>query len=235
MKKIILGLVLSLSISAVFACHIDPIGECDDNSYFITKIFNPNSIYHFIVNGDTVEIFTTGAIVTDSLFSLNVAAGTEVHMAYSYIGSNYIEYSSAISSTFTYAGCGALPVRISNFYVKKKTNSVIISFNEGDESDIKEYNILASRDAVSWDSIKTLPPGAKSYRIPISLGVSTLLLPFLVFFNRKKKWFGLLLFALIVFISCKKDTLVKSVPYKFFQIQTVHTSGDITLSEIKKI
>lgn len=91
MKKLLLGLALSLSISAVLACHIDPIGECDGNSYFITKIFNPNSVYNFIVSGDTVETFTTGLVVQDSVFSLHITAGTKVTMAYNYTGSTFIE------------------------------------------------------------------------------------------------------------------------------------------------
>ena len=137
MKKLFLGLVLSLSISAVFACHPEPIGQCEGQSYFITRLFNPNSIYHFIVSGDTIETFTTGAIVQDSVFSLTIPDGTEVLMAYNYIGSDFIEYSSAISYTSTYAGCGALPVRISNFYVKKKDNNVVVSFNADNEADVR--------------------------------------------------------------------------------------------------
>ena len=111
MKKLLLGLVLFLSISTVLACHPEPIGECDGNSYFITRVFNPNSIYHFIVAGDTIETFTTGSIVQDSVFSLPIPSGTEVLMTYNSIGSDFIEYSSAVSSANQYAGCGALEIK----------------------------------------------------------------------------------------------------------------------------
>ena len=142
MKKLLLGLVLPLSISTLFACHIDPFGKCEDQSYFITRIFNPNSIYHFIVAGDTMETFTTGSIVQDSVFSLTIPEGTEVLMAYNYIGSDFIEYSSAVSSTNQYAGCGALAIKFSSITTQRDGENVTVNFTNYDESEVLRYDIM---------------------------------------------------------------------------------------------
>ena len=85
MKKSIMGLMLPLISIATFACHIDPLGECSGSSYFITKLFNPNSQYVFTTAfGDTLLMFETGPVVIDSVIELAIPANTPVYMTYKY-------------------------------------------------------------------------------------------------------------------------------------------------------
>lgn len=242
MKKSILGLALALLTSALsFACTIIGIGDCSGKSYFITHNFNPNSIYKFWVTGtsDTLLTFTTGVNVSDSIFSLPVDAGASIEMAYNYIGSDFIEhYNPAIAANYEYAGCGALPVRISNFYVQKRNNSTVISFDAGNETNIKFYNIKASVDGKDWVQIGSIKAtGARHYSIPISAGLVASFIPLMLLFVNKKKWAVLASIALIiVFYSCKKEAIEKqNKDYKFFQIESVDNSGVGNLSEIKTL
>lgn len=238
MKKLILGLALSLSISAVFACHIDPIGECDGNSYFITRVFNPNSIYHFIVAGDTIETFTTGALVQDSIFSLPIASGTEILMAYNYIGSDFIEYSSATSSSSRYAGCGALAVQFSNVSTQRTEGGVKVNFTNYDESEVLRYDIMGSKDSKTWNKIQSIQPtGQHSYSIRLSALGAALLLPFLVFFKSKKirPLFYLLALMIVVLFSCQKESITKTDDYKFIRVDAVKVDGGVVSSEIKSL
>ena len=234
MKKIILGLVLSLSISAVFACHIDPIGECDGNSYFITRIFNPNSIYHFIVAGDTIETFTTGEVVQDSIFSLPISSGVEVLMAYNYIGSDFIEYSSAVSSSGRYAGCGALAVQFTNINAQRTSGGIKVNFTNYDEREVLRYDIKVSKDSkdwVLWQSIQ--PTGQHSYSIKLGALSIAFLLPFLVFFKSKKIRPLLYLALMIVIFSCTKEIRRdKITDYNLVKVDAVKIDT-IVSSEVK--
>lgn len=236
MKKIILGLALSLSISTLFACHIDPLGKCENQSYFITRIFNPNSIYHFIANGDTIETFTTGAIVTDSIFSLNVPGGTEIKMAYNYIGSDFVEYSTAISSSSPYAGCGALAVHFTKVSAVRESDGIKVSFTNEDESGVLRYDISMSEDGVNFDKLQSVPAtGQHNYSVKLGLTVA-FFLPFLVFFKSKKIRPLLFLLALmIVIFSCRKIVEHKNLKdYKIVKVDAVNVDGSI-ISEIKRI
>ena len=238
MKKIILGLALSLSISALFACHNDPLGECDSTSYFITRQFNPNSIYHFIVSGDTIETFTTGAVVQDSVFSLPIPAGTTVTMAYNYIGSTFIEYSSAVSSSDRYAGCGALYVNFTNVSTQRDGNNIKVNFTNYDESEVLRYDIMGSKDSKTWVKIKSIQPtGQHSYSIKLVALGAAFLLPFLVFFKSKKIRPLLYLLALMIVIlfSCQKESITKTDDYKFVRVDAVKVDGGIISSEIKSL
>ena len=251
MKKIILGLVLSLSISAVFACHIDPFGKCEDQSYFITRLFNPNSVYNFIVAGDTIETFTTGSIVQDSVFSLTIPSETEVLMAYNYIGSDFIEYSSAVSSTNQYAGCGALAIKFSSITTQRDGENVTVNFINYDESEVLRYDIMVSKnskDWVQWQSVQ--PTGQQSYSINLAskrvIVIAAFVLPFIFFVNKKsqrKARFKFLAYMLIlmsvVLFSCTKETgniaPIKLSDYSLVKINAVKVDGSIVSSEIKSL
>ena len=251
MKKIILGLVLSLSISALFACHIDPIGKCENQSYFITRIFNPNSIYHFIVTGDTIETFTTGSIVQDSVFSLPISAGTTVTMAYNYIGSTFIEYSSAVSSSDRYAGCGALAVQFANVSTQRDGNNIKVNFTNEDESEVLRYDIMLSKDGkdwVQWQSVQ--PTGQHSYSIRLTTEraakiITAFILPALFFVNKKsqrkarlKLLSYVLILMVVVLFSCTKETdsilPIKLSEYSLVKVNAVKIDGIIS-SEIKSL
>ena len=249
MKKLLLGLVLSLSISTVLACHIDPIGECDGNSYFITRIFNPNSVYHFIAAGDTIETFTTGSVVQDSVFSLPIPAGTEILMAYNYAGSDFIEYSSSTSADYQFAGCGALAVQFSNISAQRDGENVTVNFTNYDESEVLRYDIMVSKnskDWVQWQSVQ--PAGQQSYSINLAskrvIVIAAFVLPFIFFVNKKsqrKARFKFLAYMLIlmavVLFSCTKETdsiaPFKLSDYSLVKINAVKVDGSIVSSEIK--
>lgn len=245
MKKSILGLALTLTSALSFACHIDPIGYCKETgkSYFITRVFNPNSFYEFRVTGttDVILTFTTGNIVADSIISLGIEPGVGVEFRYKWTDKSYwtSDWDNQVYSTSnTYAGCGALPVRISNFYVQKRNNSTVISFDAGNETDIKLYNIKASVDGKDWVQIGSIKAtGARHYSIPISAGLVASFIPLMLLFVNKKKWAVLASIALvIVFYSCKKEAIEKqNKDYKFFQIESVDNSGVNILSEIKTL
>lgn len=238
MKKLLLGLALSLSISALFACHIDPIGECDGNSYFITRVFNPNSIYHFIVAGDTIETFTTGAVVHDSIFSLSIQAETEVLIAYNYIGSDFIEYSSATSADYQFAGCGALAVQFTNISAQRTSGGIKVNFTNYDESEVLRYDIMLSKDGKDWVKIQSVnPTGQDSYSIKLGALSIAFLLPFLVFFKSKKirPLLYLLVLMVVVLFSCQKESIVKTDNYNFVRIDAVKVDGNIISSEIKSL
>ena len=234
MKKLLLGLVLSLSISTLFACHIDSLGKCEDQSYFITRLFNPNSIYHFIVAGDTIETFTTGSIVQDSVFSLTIPAGTEVLMSYNYLGSDFIEYSSAVSSANRYAGCGALAIKFSNITTQRDGENVTVNFTNYDESEVLRYDIMVSKnskDWVLWQSIN--PTGQHSYSIKLGALSIAFLLPFLVFFKSKKIRPLLYLALMIVIFSCTKEIRRdKITDYNLVKVDAVKIDT-IVSSEVK--
>lgn len=238
MKKIILGLVLSISISTLLACHIDPLGKCEDQSYFITRIFNPNSIYHFIVAGDTVETFTTGSVVQDSVFSLPIPAGTTVTMSYNYIGSTFIEYSSAVSSSNQYAGCGALAVQFTNVSVQRISGGIKVNFTNYDESQVLRYDIMSSKDSKTWNKIQSIQPtGQHSYSIRLSALGAALLLPFLAFFKSKRirPLLYLLALMIVVLFSCQKESITKTDNYKFVRVDALKVDGTIVSSEIKSL
>ena len=247
MKKIILGLVLSISISTLLACHIDPLGKCENQSYFITRIFNPNSIYHFIVAGDTIETFATGGVVRDSVFSLPIPAGTTVTMSYNYIGSTFIEYSSAVSSSNKYAGCGALAVQFADIKVQKDRNKTTIGFTNYDENEVLRYEIMVSKkdgkDWVHWQSVH--PTGQHSYSIGLATEraakvIAAFVLPFMFFSRRKlKPLVYMIILMVVVLFSCTKEAdsiaLIKLNDYSLVKVNAVKVDGSIISSEIKSL
>lgn len=251
MKKSIMGLILTLISIQLFACYFDGAGECKQDgkttSYFITRLFNPNSIYSFIVAGDTLEKFTTGPIVKDSLFSLPVSAGTEITMSYHYLNSDCIEYSTTVAAGYTYAGCGALPVRISNFYTQRKNNSTVLTFQVEEASDIDHYDVIASVYGDKYKLIAQIKAdGSKRYVVPISpinsgFAVSAFLSLLILAKDKRKrstrrKTITLLpLFLVMTFVACER---ISPQPYQqqynYFKVQAVTHEGVVAAStEIK--
>lgn len=245
MKKLTMGLMLSLiSVSSLLACKILPLGDCSGNAYFQTYNFNPNSIYHFWVTGqtDTIMTFTTGSIVQDSTLSFDVAPGTSIEMSYAYIDSNdpaYVgweHYDPAIASDYNY--CGVLPASLSNFTVQKRSGSTVFSFDAGNETGVIKYEIMGSVNQKDWIVIQSVKPtGAKHYSIPITAGYVALFLPLLAIgFKKHRTWVGLFLMAIMIFMySCKKDAVKQDTKtdYTYFKVSTVNDSGIIYFSDIK--
>jgi len=245
--------MLSLISISSFACHLDNVGICGNKAYFTTKNFNPNSIYQFRFFGDTTVIFefTTNGDVEDSLLTVKIPDGetdvkiqfrnmyTNVSDSYSPWGGNYNEEGAFIELIDEdNSACKLLPVTVSNVQVQKLNNGDInVSFKAGDETDVKEYRILASVDGNTWHtSVQPIPAtGASSYTMHISLAAAgtafAILLPFFGFFNNKKKnMLTYALFATIILVSCKKiadNTATNDVKtsYKFVKVEAISKSG----------
>lgn len=235
MKRIIILSLLIASSLTTLACHIDPLGKCEDKSYFITRGFKSNSIYHFIANGDTIETFTTGTIVTDSIFSLNVGGYTEITMAYNYIGSDFIEYSTAISSPQPYAGCGALAVHFTKVKAIRESDGIKVLFTNEDESGVLRYDISMSKDGINFDKLQSVPvTGKHNYSVKLGITIA-FFLPFLVFFKSKKiRPLLFLLSLMIVIFSCRKIVEHKNFKdYKVVKVDAINIDGSIISSEIK--
>jgi hypothetical protein len=250
MKKVTFGLILSIISISSFACRIDNLGLCGGKAYFITREFNPYSIFEFRVRGSiAVTTITTGSVVTDSIFSIPAVAGDWIEFRYKYLSdASFDDWDlyEALVPNYNYANCGTLAVTLSNFNVQNKNGQTIISFDDY-ASNVTQYNVKASTNSKDWVTIKTIAPtGSKNYNIPIStstqaFGLLTLLLIPIVledkFKNKKsskRKWLSLIAIAgMILFYSCKKENTdsVKKESYKYFQIEVITTSG----SELSQI
>lgn len=228
MKKSILGFALALICAQAMAWHLDPLGQCGNRSYYITRQFDPNSIYQIRVENSTDTItITTGAVVHDSIISLICNIGDFPYMRYRNIDNvNFsIWNSQAQAVDYNYANCGTLAININSLSVRNN----IISFKAEDESQVTQYNVLGTKDGVNYGVLQSFSPTGKgSYSIPIFGGVAFGSIFLLALFSTKKnKWLlGLSIVLTLAFFSCKKESNSdQSKGYIAYKIQAVLKSG----------
>ena len=248
MKKSIMGLILTLISIQLYACHIEPLRQCGDSAYFITKVFNPNSLYEFRITGTSEIIlsFTTGDNVNDSIIALNVPVGTGIELQYKWIKNEWWTTTwmdPVYAASGIYAGCGALPVRISNFYAQKKDNNTTLSFQVEEEAGIDHYDIIASINGDKYKLIAQIKAdGSKRYIIPISpvgsdFAISALL-SLLILAKDKRKRFTwkkaitlLPLFLVMTFVACERiNPQPYHQQYNYFKVQAVTHEGAVAAS-----
>ena len=252
MKKVILGCILPLISIACLACRNDPFGQCGNDAYFITRDFNPNSVYEYRIEGTTTTIltFTTNSKVTDSIFSLVANPGAGIEFRYKELSA--VSFNTwavnMYASTYKYAACGVLSVRLYNFYAQKDNKITNVSFDAINESNVKLYVIKGSVDSKDWVILNQFTPtGARRYNIPVSdngpmsadMGLlfglmlaSTLLVLYVNAIKNKKYLLIVPLLLTLCFYSCKKATIDHKINYKFFQVDTIDQSNTTNSSQI---
>lgn len=149
-----------------------------------------------------------------------------------------MKYSSAVSSSDRYAGCGALAVQFTNVSVQRISGGIKVNFTNYDESQVLRYDIMSSKDSKTWNKIQSVQPtGQHSYSIRLSALSAALLLPFIVFFKSKKirPLIYLLAIMMVVLFSCQKESITKTDDYKFIRVDAVKVDGGVISSEIKSL
>lgn len=238
MKKLLFLFISTLFFSTTDACHIEPLGQCGDKQFFTTKDFEPYGTYLIRYKSDTLLSFTTGATAKDSVFSIPLLPNQQVYLKYTHsrIAPDSVGWNSQpVSLETQYELCNVLPITINNISALKSQNSISVSFNAENESNIKYYEIQASVDFINFQTVKTIAAtGSKNYQTEISLLAFAFLFPLL--FVRKKKHFFIVLIATVTLYACKKENVVQSAPeYKAVKIVSVSVNGDTFSSNVVKL
>ncbi|MEO7048960.1 MAG: hypothetical protein ABI091_26895 [Ferruginibacter sp.] len=251
MKKVTMGLLLSLISITVSASWLDGRGICGNHAYFMAHLVE-NNHFQFRLLSDTntivLEFDTEDNKTIDSLISIPIPEGmTDVKVQFrdkyndatghynNWAGNQNVEpYYEMIDTTNS--ACKLLPIAASNVGVLKNGNTIDVSFKGGDETGTKEYQILASVNQNDWYNIKTISAtGKANYDAKINLGLSA---GFLIFgialynenkkkYSNKRKWVSFFLLAgMIVLFSCTKAKDTGTIQdYKFIKVATISNTG----------
>ena len=253
MKKLLLGLVLSFSISTLFACHVDTTGWCGGKAFFKTGAFNNHSEFQFRLYGTDDVLFsyyTRDEGNTDSVFTLpqeiqnyplriqfrhrdkDSNVFTEWSGNYDIAG-GYIQ-----SATNQLSSCNVLAVNFSNVSALKTSSGTKVNFTNNDESEVLSYNIMMSHDSKTWEKVRSIKStGQHEYSINLGTISISFIIPFLVFFKSKRirPLLYLLILMVAVLFSCQKENLniQNTDKYSFVKIDAIKVDGSIVSSEIK--
>lgn len=253
MKRLILGFVLSLSISTLFACHIDTLGWCGGKTFLRAVDFGNNAEFQFRIYGTTDILFTyttkpTGS--TDTVFVLPQSIqGYPIRLQFriKYVGADFTQWGGDYeipdtyvqSATHQLAGCGVLAVQFTDISAVKEGDNVEISFNNQDEQGVIRYDIMMSTDSKEWDKATSIDAtGQHSYSVRLGGIAAAFMLPLFAFFKRKKLtpmlWLSILL--VVVLFSCQKEKLTNAQKskYNYVRVDAISADGNITHSQIKR-
>lgn len=193
MKKFLLFIVMSVLVTLTsFAHHLDDKGWCSNLSgraFFVTVQFSNNlnvevQYKPYGANGNTPwqlgTAFTTPASgSTATIFNLPQPVQSQpirVRFRYKSVSSsNWSEWSSSQQSgTYLYVGCGTLPVKFNSFEVQKLSkDEAMVSFEVGEATDVKQYEVKISTDSKTWRTAAIIFPDDmqpnRKYSIKIKL------------------------------------------------------------------